>query len=120
MKPKLLGDYEIGYESVRLYVREGTGAEFYRQSADVNCPTVYVGLEAPQWHMIVARVLHEVLELTLDRLFCRFYPSRDLSADTGAYVFMLDHRQFSTVCADVAEFLCAALPDLEEEYRKQQ
>ena len=116
MKPRCLGDYEIGYESVSLYVRDGPGAEFYRQTKDANCPVIYVGLETASWKEVVTELLHEALELTLDRLHCRLYSSRNLAGDTGAYVFVFDHPQFSACCADVGEFLADALPDLETEW----
>jgi len=113
MKPQVIGDYEIGYEMVRLVLRDGCGAEFYRLSDDVTLPTIVVGADEAGWTQIIARLLHESFELVLDRLGCRFYPSGDLAQNSSAYTFMLDHQHFADCCARVAEFLAAALPDLE-------
>ena len=117
MKPRCLGDYEIGYESVSLYTRDGYGAELVYQRDDANCPVICIGMDADDWWQIVARLLHEALELTFLRKGCRFCPSGDLSADTGAYHFFCDHYAFSSCCADVADFLVRALPDLEKAWK---
>jgi len=113
MKSQVIGDYEIGYEMVRLVLRDGCGAEFYRLSDDVTIPTIVVGADEADWKHIVARLLHESFELVSDRLGCRFYPTDDLAQNTSAYVFFLDHQKFADSCAKVSEFLAIALVDLE-------
>jgi len=117
MKPRVVGDYEIGYECVRLVLRDGSGAEFYRLSDDVTMPTIVVGGDEADWKHMVSRLLHESFELVSDRLGCRFYPSSDLSQNSAAYIFLLDHQRFADCCAKVAEFLAAALPDLEAAWK---
>ena len=114
MKPQIIGDYEIGYEYVRLVLRDGTGADFYRLSDDVTIPTIVVGADEANWTRVVTRLLHESFELVLDRLGCRFYPSGDLAENAAAWVFMLDHQQFADCCAKVADFVAVALPDLKK------
>lgn len=117
MKPQVIGDYEIGYEYVQLVLRDGCGAEFYLLSDDVTIPTIVVGADDADWKQIVARLLHESFELVSDRLGCRFYPSGDLARNSAAYVFVLDHQRLADCCAKVAEFLAAALPDLQKAWK---
>ena len=120
MKPQVVGDYEIGYECVRLVLRDGTGAEFYRLSDDVTLPTIVIGADQAAWRHVVARLLHESFELVYDRLGCRFYPSDDLANNSAAHVFMFDHQRFADCCAKVADFLAAALPDLQKAWKARQ
>ncbi len=114
MKPQVIGDYEIGYECVRLLLRDGVGAEFYLLPDDVVIPTILVGADEPDWKRIVAMLLHESFELISCRLGCRFYPSSDMANNTAAYVFVLNHQQFADCCAKVADFLAAAMPDVKK------
>ena len=117
MKSQVIGDDEIGYECVRLVLRDGCGAEFYRLSDDVTMPTIVVGADEGNWQHIVARLLHESFELVSDRLGCRFYPSGDLANNSSGYVFVLDHQRFADCCAKVADFLAVALPDLAKAWK---
>ncbi len=119
MKPQIVGNYEIGYEYVRLILRDGTGAEFYRLSDDITIPTITLGSEA-KWVGVVARLLHESFELVMDRLGCRFYPTDNLANDSSAYTFVLDHQRFADCCAKVADFVAVALPDLKKAWMARQ
>lgn len=120
MKSQVIGDYEIGYECVRLALRDGTGAEFYRLSDDVTMPTIVIGADDADWRHIVTRLLHESFELIYDRLGCRFYPSGDLANNSSAYIFVLDHQRFADCCAKVADLLAVALPDLAKTWKARQ
>ncbi len=116
MKPQVIGDYEIGYEYVRLILRDGVGAEFDLLPDDITIPAITVGADG-NWKGIVARLLHESFEFTSVRLGCRFYPSHDLANNSAAYMFMLDHQKYAECCARVADFLVPALPDLSKAWK---
>ena len=94
MKPQIIGDYQIGYEYVRLVLRDGTGADFYRLSDDVTIPTIAVGADEANWTRVVTRLFH--------------------------YVSILDHQQFADCCAKVADFVAVALPDLKKAWTARQ
>ncbi len=117
MKPQVIGDYEIGFECVRLILRDGDGAEFYRLSDDVTSPTIAIGADNANWRQLVTRLLHESFELISDRLGCRFYPTGDLANNSSAYMLVLDHQRFADCCAKVADFLAVAMPDLQKAWK---
>lgn len=117
MKPQVIGNYEFGYEYVQLLLRDGEGAEFYRLSEDITIPTIFIGADG-SWLDIVTRLLHEALEFSLERAGCRFYPTNDLARNTAAYTFSFNHQQFADCCAKVAEFVTAALPDLQKAWKQ--
>ena len=116
-KPQVVGDYEIGYECVRLVLRDGDGAEFYLLPDDVTIPKIVVGANGV-WKGVVARLLHESFELVASRTRSRYYPSEDVAQNHAEYLFVMDHQQFADCCTRVAEFMSAALPDLSKAWAK--
>lgn len=115
MKQKIIGSYICGYESVELILKEGYGGEvFFLEKGSL----ALIKLGGDQdWESCFTALLHEVFELVLDRIKCRFAPCNDMSRSTSVYMFVVDHVDFSDVCAKVAEFIDACLSDLKKAHK---
>lgn len=111
MKQKIVGTYFAGRMEVQLVFREDTGGEFYLCPEKGKLPRIQVGIKGDDWGEIVAVILHEITELIYTLENCRYKFSQDFSGDHAAYLFSMDHLQFSMCTARVADFLASALPD---------
>lgn len=121
MKQIKIGTFSLGHENVDLYgVLDDTGGCFYFQPDSASVGRIKVTLCHPHWDQIVAVLLHEVFEYALDRAKCRYEITQNLASDHAAYRFLMDHTQFSEVCACVAEFIATALPELATAWKRRQ
>ena len=118
MKQKIVGSYYVGSESVQLVLRRGDGGEFYNTPEKGSVPRIKVGADEQDWIMVRTSLLHEITELMMDRLKCRFLPTNDFSNSHSAYLFVIDHTNFSDVCYRVSEFLDVAIPDTKKAWKK--
>lgn len=117
MKQKTVGTYEVGYECIQLVIREGTGGEFWFLPGDIKTPRIKIGVDET-WLIVRTALLHEIQELILARLKCRFHPFDDLGNAHDSYIFTIDHHNFSDLCYRVSEFLDSCIPDLKKAYRE--
>jgi hypothetical protein len=61
---------------------------------------------------------HEVHEFALTRLGARWnHPDRE-NIDNASYLFVFDHTQFGQSIQMCCRFLCPALPDLHDAWKK--
>lgn len=106
MREQFVGAFNIGFEHVRLVIREGLGGEFL--TAPV--PTIWIGIQSKDWSLVWESLLHEAIEFVAFRAGVRYNPDNSLSSDHGAYMFIFNHGTFSDICAKVALFTIPALP----------
>ena len=106
-----VGMYELGYENVELYLREGHGGEFYL-NPEKALPQIKLGGFHITWEDLYTALLHETIEFALTREGHRYIGSRYLGNDSGAFLFWFNHSEFSDVCAKAAEFITLAEKDL--------
>ena len=118
MKQKIVGVYSLGYESVQLVARDGTGGDYYTQPEKGHIARIKVGMDYSAWDCVVNALLHEAMEFSIDRHHCRFRATNDISYDLSNYLFVFNHPQFSDIVAKVAEFVTPALPDLARVYKQ--
>lgn len=118
MKQVIIGTYYMGAEYVQIVLRDGDGAEFYITPEHGKVPRMKIGADRDNWHDIVAALLHEALELCMFRLKCRYSPSNDFTNDHSAYLFIMDHCQFTDMCCRAGEFLSECEKDLRKAWRK--
>lgn len=112
MSRRLIGAYDLGIQSIRVYVRSGNGAEF-----DCGAATMTVGLDSA-WPGIVSALCHEALEMSAAQMGIRWCPSPDFSGASDGWLFVMTHPQMSEVSARVGHMLSAALPDLAAAHKK--
>ena len=103
----LLGSFDIGAENVLLYATTSAGGEFITNPA----PSMWIGVGG-DWDLTYQTLLHEAAEFAALRLGARFTPDDDMSADCGAFLFMMDHAKFSNLCGRVGRFMISANPYL--------
>lgn len=108
MRDQLIGTYDIGHERVRLIIREGLGGEF----GIYPSPTIWVGIQSPNWILVWESLLHETAEFVAFRMHVRYNPDTCMTSDHGAYFFAFNHSQFADIMAKVALFTVPALPML--------
>ncbi len=119
MKQKIIGHYDLGGAECQLVLREGEGAEFYGRPEVGKCQRIKVGFgDGKDWSRVCAILTHETMELAMFRMGLRYGHTPDYSNDNGAYLFVMDHTQFSEVAARTGMFLAACLPDLSREWVK--
>ena|SRR4030042_2065231 len=117
MKQKVVGVYFCGFDQCQLVLREGTGGEFFNCPEKGSISRIKIGADQNEWRDIVDCLLHEVEEFILDKLVLRYEPFNCMGKDHGSYIFVLRHDQFSDVMAKTADYITAALPDLEKVWK---
>lgn len=118
MNQIVIGTYELGYEKVELVLREGIGGEFYFIPGDINCPRIKIGADQDSLWKLVSILYHEVGELVLARLGCRYEPADQVGSDIHSYTFIISHVQFSNMCAMIADYVTRCLEDLTNAWSK--
>ena len=116
MWQKIVNSYEMGYQAVQLVAREDLGGEYYLVPEPGHVPRIRVGIDYEYWREVVAVLLHEAMELAIDVHRAKYKQTNQIANDHGNYLFVMDHSQFTQVCAEVAEFVAFALPDLRKAY----
>lgn len=118
LRQKTVGIYCIGSEQVQIVLREGTGGDFYTVPERGGVPRIKIGADYGNWGSVLSALIHEATEFMMVRARCRFDPADDLGRDHSAYVFVMNHPQFSDTCARVADLLANCLPDVSREWKK--
>jgi hypothetical protein len=121
MRQSIVGTYDLGAESVELYVRPGTGADFSTHSGTVRkrqIAAIYVGMDYATWDGVVTCLLHEAKEAVEMRMGVRLRPDIDFSRDAAGWYFFSTHAQHSEMCARVGYFLAQCLPDVERIWKQ--
>jgi len=106
LKEKLVGTYCAGYENITLFIRDGSGGDFNV----LPDSKIRIGGDEEEWQRVVECVIHEIFELLLLRLNCR-YNSSNLGRSNGAYLFVFNHVEFEDLCARASEFISACMFD---------
>lgn len=107
---KILGQFELGYESVQLVARDDTGGEFHLCSPRTNTGVITIGVDQDDFESVVAVLMHEAVEFSIARRGCRFLDSNDMGEDHAGYLFVMNHPQFSDIIAKSASFILPAIP----------
>ncbi len=118
---KLLGIYDLGAETIEVYVRDGTGAEFCTWSGpkgERHIASIVVGMDYSEFYRVVVNLMHEAKEMSDMRMGCRLCPDIDYARDSGGYVFMETHAQHGEVCARVGYLLTECWSDLSRAWNK--
>jgi hypothetical protein len=109
-----VGVYDLGAESVELWLRPGGGAGFSTRSGSQEARGMAVircGSDTT-WGEMVGNLLHEAKEFIQMRMGTRMVPDVDYARDQAGYAFFETHTQHSEACARVGHFLSECLPDL--------
>jgi hypothetical protein len=115
VKQKFVGHYLLGAFNVEVYLRDGSGGEFYYAPEPAALPRLKAGIEGG-WYQVFAVVLHEAAEFSLSNIRCR-YQHDDTQLSSDRFVFHANHYEFSTMTNDVGAFLASMTPDLAKAYR---
>jgi hypothetical protein len=113
MREQLVGAFNLGYENVRLVVREGVGGEFVTGPV----PTISIGIQAADWSLVYESLYHECHEFAAFRTGSRYTPDNSMSSDHGYYFFAYSHTTFSDICGRVTAFMIPALPVLRQAWQ---
>lgn len=113
-----VGTWELGYENVELFIKEGRDGSFQFTPNPKEMPRIILGGNYVEWQNIYTILIHETMEFALTRGACRYSESQDLSNDTAAFVFMFNHSQFADACAKAAKFIVACHNDLKKAWIK--
>jgi hypothetical protein len=118
VKQTLVGSYILGHEYVDLILREGEGGCFY-ETPEVGKPArIKIGAEHEQWVEILSVLLHETMELCLDRMKRRYDATQDCGQDHSSYLFVFTHPELSDAMNRVAEYLNGCQEDLRKAWGK--
>lgn len=118
MKQVFVGSYYLGKEYVDLILREDTGGEYYSAPEKQRPARIKIGADYDKWDDVFTALLHESMELVLDKIKARYNATFDFSNDHGSYLFVFRHDEFSDAVGRVADFLSTCLPDVEKGWKK--
>lgn len=113
MKQTYVGTFRCGHTNVDLYaLPEESGGYFYGCPDEKSCARIKVGLRHGCWDQVIAVLMHETLELVFSDMRLRFEHAAALASDHAAYLFVMDHCQFTEAVASAAMFITEAVPKL--------
>ena len=115
---KLLGIYEMGYERVEVRYDTGTASsQVTLLPKGKNTMVMTIGVKQGRWYKVLSGLMHEALEISLDRHHSRWVLGVDMSEDTGACLFVCDHATFADAVAVSADLISACQLDLNKAWR---
>lgn len=117
-----VGDYFLGSERVSLFANpDAEGGWFSHFSCeskpihpkDTKHGKIIVGFSScSRWRDVFEILSHEVHEYAFTRIRCRLVSDDRDNVDSAAYIFVLNHSQFTQAIQWSSWFLCPAMPDL--------
>lgn len=114
-----IGTFEFCWMNVEVYGWRGqTGGWFYMKPDEKSPPRIKIGLGYKYWWEVVAVLLHEATEMSIDNQQCRFSNCGDHAHGSDGYIFNFNHNQFSEAVARVAYFVTPLLPELANVWKK--
>lgn len=123
-----IGDYFLGHERVSLFAdtsSEGGSFSFFSDQSpkvhpkDSKHGRIIVGFACTgRWREVLEVLLHEVHEYALTRIGARLVSCDKDNVDNAAYVFHATHAQFTQAIQWASWFLCPAMPDLCDAWKK--
>jgi hypothetical protein len=117
MKRRFVGHYYLNGSAISLWLREGDGAEFESAPGKRgDCAKIEIGWSDQFWD-ILNRLLHEANEFVLTDMCSRYYDRLGYPADTGGYLFVMDHHKFTLMNQFTGYFLSQCLDDLKKAWR---
>lgn len=118
MRQQRVGYLRFGFETVEVVLREGDGGEFYSCPASGEVARIKVGADYDDWSEVVRVLVHELFEYAMFREKARYEITGDVSKDSGAYVFMFNHAEFSNIAGKVSQALADGLPAVATAWRR--
>lgn len=112
MKPVKVGTYELGYERVNLFTQDDFGGRFWTLPKEGGFAEIYVGVASDNWKDVVVVLHHEATEFALTRMNLRYNKSEKWRVDSGGYLFVFTHSEFSQAAEYAAEFMADSWDDL--------
>jgi hypothetical protein len=112
MKEKFVGIYELGFARVKVFLREGTGANTSFFPKGNGIAEIRIGADRQQWGEVVGSLLHESQETCLSNMSCEYVPFQAIRRSTSNTTLFMTHEQFDESCARSGEFIAACLPAL--------
>lgn len=112
-----VGTYEIGYEYVRVYLYSGTAGNTDFLPDDKGVAIIKFGADRKVWRDFVGVILHEAMEIAMNRLGLSYYPASGMNNSTSNVMFYMNHEQFEECCRRAADFISSALPDIEKAWK---
>lgn len=113
-----IGVYDLGYERVELFAREGSGGNFEAVPKDSHLPVIEIGMDEEDFGIMFAVLAHEALEFSATRHQVRYTLTGSVAKDNGEYTFVIPHTIFSDVVACASEFLLASQKPLQQAWTK--
>lgn len=119
MRQTKIGTFLLGHENVDLFViPESSCGAFYFAPDKTSKARIKIGLNTPEWQIVVSLLLHETMEFLILRAQ-HGYRSIDAMCDnTQDRLFVFTHTQFDKLCDRQALFVTAALPELSKIWKQ--
>ena len=108
----LLGTYQLGHETIALYIRKAEGGE-----CAFSEHKIVVGTKG-DWDSVCDTLLHELTEYALFRNGCTYKREDFVTDDPNAICFHFTHSQFSNIISAVARVYIQVLPQLSKNFKK--
>lgn len=116
---KKLGTYQLGHEWVDVQIDPSTkdAAVFWVASQKKNTQIV-IGINDSEFWEVYGSLLHEAFEAVADTQRLRYKHASSFAKCSDAFLFVMDHRQYTEVCARVGAFIESVHDDLKKAYDK--
>lgn len=114
-----IGEYQLGWRMVDLFVMPFETGGWFNCCHNGSPAQMHIGLNYDAMYKVHQVVVHEAHELAMCDQGCSF-KRNDAYVDNASdcYQFIMDHNQFTEVCARAGFFLYNTLNPLTAEWRK--
>jgi hypothetical protein len=118
MKLKKVGTYNAGNIKFTVFLCPGIDGEGKIDPTIVKVHhELWLGADVDNWHEMVDTLLHEVGECLRAIFRYRYVLDSDYANLKRDCTFILNHNQYSDLCAREGMFLAECLPDLADAWK---
>lgn len=106
-KPFKVGTYQLGFQWVDLWVDPSGDSEgsFDFLTDEKRNGRLTVGIANKDYGDALGTLLHEAIEVMADDMQVRFRHSNSYTQSSDMYTFIMDHSQFTELCARAGSFV---------------
>lgn len=116
--PIPVGAYQLGLETVRLYLIPGGGGSACFNPPDGGPNIISIGVDQ-EWGDATEAFLHEAMEFMMHKRNLSFEPAMTgTSNDPTAFLFVLSHLEFTQIVGEVGQFHAACFTDFSRAWKK--
>lgn len=115
---KKVGIYDFGCRQVELKIDTNDSGGSFDCGSSPHLSEMIIGIRDNKWNFVVGILQHEAFEMEATVSGYRYAPNPCYAQDSGAWMFVLDHKQMAETMSRIGYFISDCLPELSKRYRE--